>query len=254
MKEHSTIKLSVLGSNGWYATKEANTVCLLIETEDYYVVLDAGGGIYKLDQYVKSDKPIYMFLSHFHLDHVFGFHTFPKFNFSQGITIFGQPGTKEALQTLVNRPFTMPFDKLSFEVTVRELSEGKNDVPFPVEAGYLMHADPCFGYRLTIGERIITYCTDTGYCDNLVKLARDADLFITECVLEVGGKVNPKWPHLSPELAAKAAKAAQAKRLFLNHFGATNYLTHDDREVAKEDAEKTFSPVVVARDGLELDI
>ena len=251
------MKLRVLGSSGWYDTSWANTVCLLIETDDYYVVLDAGGGIYKLDEYVKSDKPIYLFLSHFHLDHAIGFHVFNKFNFKQGVTVFGQLGTKEVLQTLANSPFTVPFERLSYKVRVRELPEGQSgspDSPFPVEAGYLVHADPCFGYRLTIGEKIVTYCTDTGYCDNLVKLARDADLFITECSLRVGEQVNPKWPHLNPELAAQAAKEAGAKKLLLNHFSAANYLTLDDREEAKEAVEKIFSSVVIANDGLELDI
>lgn len=251
------MKLRVLGSNGWYPNNEGSTACLLIETDDYYVVLDAGSGIYKLDEYVKLDKPIYLFLSHFHLDHTFGFHIFAKFKFNQGVTVFGQPGTKEALQTLVNSPFSMPLEKLSYKVAVRELLEGESsspDVPFPIETGYLVHADPCFGYRLTIGDKVITYCTDTGYCDNLVKLAKDADLFITECVLGIGDEPNPKWPHLSPDLAARAAKEAGAKKLLLNHFGMRRYAMLNDREKAKVAAEESFSPVVVAKDGLEMDV
>lgn len=251
------MKLRVLGSSGWYPTHKANTVCLLIETDDYYVVLDAGSGIYKLDEYVKSDKPIYLFLSHFHLDHTFGFHILNKFEFEQGMTVFGQPGTEKVLQTLVNSPFSAPLDKLPYKVEVRDLPEGESvspDVPFPVATGYLVHADNCFGYRLTIGGKVITYCTDTGYCDTLVKLAKEADLFITECVLGTGEQPNPEGPHLGPELAAKAAEEAGAKKLLLNHFGTRRYATLDDRKEAKEAAEKIFSPVIAASDGLELDI
>jgi ribonuclease Z len=248
------MKLNVLGSNGWFDTSEANTVCLLLETDDFYIVFDAGGGLYKLDEFVKTDKPVYLFLSHFHIDHIIGFHTLPKFRFGQGLTIFGQPGTKEILNAYINSPFTMPMEKLPYEVVIKELPEGESEVPFPVEAGYLVHSDPSFGYRLTIEDKVISYCTDTGYCDNLVKLAKEADLFITECALGVGEEGKPSWPHLNPEIAAKAAKDAQAKKLFLTHFGATNYLTNDDREKAKISAEETFSPVVVAKDGLEMDV
>lgn len=251
------MKLSVLGSNGWYSNGLANTVCLLIEADDYYVVLDAGGGIYKLDQYVKSDKPIYIFLSHFHLDHTYGFHIMAKFRFNQELTVFGQPGTKKSLQTLVNHPYTVPFKDLPYKVTVRELSKGDSnppDWPFPIEARYLVHADPCFGYRLTIENKAITYCTDTGRCDNMAKLAKNADLFIAECALGVEEQPNPEWPHLNPKLAAQVTKEAGSKKLLLTHFGAINYLTHEDREAAKASAEEVFSPVVIANDGLELEL
>jgi ribonuclease BN (tRNA processing enzyme) len=251
------MKLHVLGSNGWYPTNEASTVCTLIETNDSYIVLDAGSGIYKLDEYIKDDKPIYLFLSHFHLDHVYGFHAFPKFRFKQGITIFGQPGTKETLQTLMNKPFSVSFENLPFKVSVRDLPEGEtllSDTDLSIETGFLVHADPCFGYRLTVEDKTITYCTDTGYCENMVKLARDADLLITECALGVEEQPNPEWPHLNPKLAAQVAKEAGAKKLLLTHFGATNYLTNENRNEAKTSAQETFSPVVIAKDNLEIEI
>lgn len=251
------MKLSVLGSNGWYATDAANTACLLLEADDCYVVLDAGDGIYKLDKYIKSDKPIYVFLSHFHLDHIYGFHIFPKFRFAQEVTVFGQPGTSEVLQTVVNSPYTMPLEKLSFATAVRELPEGSScppDVPFPIEARYLVHPDPCFGYRLTIDDKVVAYCTDTGYCDNIVALARGADLLITECALAVGQMPNEKWPHLNPEIAAGAAREAGAKQLLLSHFSPGSYVNREDRQKAAAAARGILARVTAAYDGLEFSI
>ena len=72
------MKITFLGTNSWFSTKTGNTVCALIEAEDFYIILDAGDGIHKLGKYFKGDKPIYMFLSHFHFDHIIGFHAMNK--------------------------------------------------------------------------------------------------------------------------------------------------------------------------------
>lgn len=53
------MKVIFLGTNGWYDTKTGNTTCILIETDDYFIILDAGNGIYKIDQYIRSKKPIH---------------------------------------------------------------------------------------------------------------------------------------------------------------------------------------------------
>jgi len=249
------MKINVLGTNGWYADEESDTVCLVIGGEKEYVVLDAGGGFSKLDKYVDSAKPINVLLSHFHYDHIIGFHVMPKFRFEQPVTIFGQLGTKKVLNVLVNHPFTFPLDELPYEVTVRELPEGVShptELAGEVKALPLVHADPCFGYRLNIDGKVVTYCTDTGYCDNILKLAREADVLITECALAPGVDPSEGWSHLNPELAAKAAKEAGAKRLLLTHFSPTYYAGWEDRKKAEAAAQKIFPATTALRAGIEL--
>jgi len=55
------MKVIFLGTNGWYDTKTGNTPCVLIDTKTHYIILDAGDGIYKLDKYITTQKPIYLF-------------------------------------------------------------------------------------------------------------------------------------------------------------------------------------------------
>ena len=43
-----------LGTNGWYDSDTGNTICILIESDDYYIVLDAGNGIDKLYRYYQN--------------------------------------------------------------------------------------------------------------------------------------------------------------------------------------------------------
>lgn len=250
------MKVKILGSNGWYNTGTGNTVCTLIETEDCYIVLDAGEGIQRLDQYVKKDLPIFLFLSHFHLDHISGLHILNKFHFLQPIKIFGQPGTKDILNKIINSPFTVPFAKLKTKIIIEELSEGVNSpplVPFFVEARPLIHWNSCFGYRMEIKEKTIVYCTDTGPRDNLSKLTQQADILILECAKKVG-EPEEGFPHLNPEKAAKIAKAAKAKKLLLTHFDSLTYTTLQERKEAEKIAKKIFPETYACYDEMEIEI
>ena len=241
-----------LGTNGWYDTDTGNTICTLINSEKYHIILDAGNGIYKADRYIHDDLPVYLFLSHFHLDHIVGLHILNKFRFTQGLKIYGQKGTKKVLETIMNQPFTVPLDMLPFPVEVHELSSGPYKVPFALESEFLVHAAPCLGYRLDLDGKIVTYCPDTGVCDNAVKLAGDADLLIAECAHKPGEE-SPVWPHLNPQDAADIARRAGAKRLALTHFDAGRYLTVQERLDAAATVTN-FEGIVVGRDGLVLQL
>lgn len=89
------MKINFLGTNGWYSSPTGDTPCILIDSKNYYIVLDAGNGIYKLDNFIKEDKPILLLISHFHLDHTSGLHTLVKFNCKQGIDIYVAEGRKK---------------------------------------------------------------------------------------------------------------------------------------------------------------
>jgi len=206
------MRVVFLGTNGWYDSDTGNTTCTLIETEDRYVLLDAGNGMHRAGEYMEEDKPVHLFLSHFHIDHIAGLHILVKFNHNKGMNIYGQPGTKEALKGVLKHPYTIPLDELQYKTSVHELPAGRHDVghDYAVECLPLIHADPCFGYRFETDGKILAYCTDTGYCENAVKLARGADLLITECSLKRGQR-NTGWPHLNPDDAARIAHEAGVK-------------------------------------------
>lgn len=225
--------VTFLGTNGWYDTTTGNTICTLISSEKYSIILDAGNGIHKAASYIRQEVPVYLFLSHFHLDHIEGLHILNKFHFSKGLRIYGQKGTREVLETIVNEPFTVPMDKLPYPVEIHELSEGSNRIPFPLECRFLVHAFPTMGFRFELDGKTIAYCPDTGVCESAVLLGRDADLMITECSHKPGER-SPAWPHLNPQDAADMARKAGAKRLALTHFDARRYTTIQERQEAVE--------------------
>jgi len=247
------MKVTFLGTNGWYDTLTGNTCSALVQAADYDIILDAGNGIAKADRYITQDKPVCLFLSHLHLDHIAGLHTLVKFRFKEGLTIIGQPGIAAALNGIVCEPYTIPFPDLPYDVTITELAEGRHTLPFAVECLPLVHPVPCYGYRLETDGKVITYCTDTGVCENAITLARAADLLITECSLKPG-ETSPDWPHLNPEDAIRIAQKAHAQRLALMHFGAEVYRTLDDRRDVQERFLQSYPGLVVTFDDMSLEI
>lgn len=247
------MQVTFLGTNGWFDTGAGNTISTLLQSEEFDIIFDAGNGIAKADRYISQKKPVFLFLSHFHLDHIEGLHTLCKFRFRKGLTIFGQPTSADLLDRFVAEPFTVPLKDLPFAVNVQELSAGTHEIPFRVTCLPLVHPAPCFGYRLELDGKTVTYCTDTGVCDNAVVLGRDADLLITECGLK-SGEESPGWPHLNPENAIGIARDARAKRLALTHFGAEVYKTPDERMSVQARFGKECPGLIAATDGLTVDV
>jgi ribonuclease BN (tRNA processing enzyme) len=240
------MRVTFLGTNGWYDTKTGNTVCVLIETEREYLILDAGNGFYKIDRHIVAGKPIYLFLSHLHWDHIVGLHILNKFHFPQGINIYGAGGFKKYLSAVIRQPFTAPLRALKTPVRLHDLRPGMS-LPFPLVFKRLRHVSSCHGFRLVLEGKTIAYCTDTGLCKNLYLLAREADLLIAECGY-LSGQSRADWPHLNPESAAQVALEAGVKRLALIHFDASLYKTLKHRAKAEKKARRLFPNTLAAKD------
>jgi ribonuclease BN (tRNA processing enzyme) len=251
------MKITFLGTNGWYSSPTGDTPCILIDAKDQYVILDAGNGMYKLDSYIKEDKPVSMFISHFHIDHVSGLHMLAKFDFQQGIDVYVGKGRKKDFETLVNPPFTVGYKPkpenigiLKTEIRLHELSEDGQDIPFRASAIKQHHAYVDHGYRFELEEKTIAYTGDCGFTDASRKLAKDVDLLICECSKKKTGEPD-KWGHFDPVQAAALAKESNIKQLILTHFGASTYTSLEDRKWAEEEAKKIFPQTIAATDGME---
>lgn len=248
------MKIVFLGTNGWYTTPTGNTACILIDSSKHYVIFDAGNGIYKIDKYITQRKPISLFVSHFHIDHVSGFHTLDKFNFSQGMDIYVGEGRKKDFERLVNPPFTIGIKSnpnnitnMKMEVRLHELKEGKHQLSFPLEVIEQYHAFGDHGYRVTLEGKTIAYSGDCGISKGSLPLAKNADLLIHECSFKASHPPN-SWGHVGPLEAAQLAKDAGVKRLILTHFDASQYMA--DRKEAEKAAQSIFPNTIAAEDEL----
>ena len=247
------MKITFLGTNGWYDTDGSHTLCVTVETADAFIILDAGSGLFQMTPDAAKEKPAFLLLSHFHMDHIYGLHGLSKARFPGGLTIMGQKGTEDIIRSIVASPFTVPLENLPYPVKIRELDHMENDLPFDLEYLLMDHSDPCLGYRITDNAGTVTFCTDTGYCENAVKLATDADLLITECSF-LPGETGSDWPHLNPETAARIALESGAKRLILSHFDASRYKRHELRAQSEAAARAVFPDTEASYDGMVVEV
>ena len=247
------MKIVFLGTNGWYDSPTGNTICILIETDESSILLDAGNGFSKADRYIGRNKPVSLFISHTHLDHIIGLHTLNKFEFRKGLTIYCQSGTKAALQTVFAHPYSMPLVDLAYPVDIVEFERIIEKPEYVVQTAALNHSVPTTGFRVSIDNKIIVYCPDTGYCENAVRLSKNADLLIAECAFR-SGEESDHWPHLNPESAARIALEAHVKQLALVHFDAFRYPTPASRLQAQEQAQLIFQKTFAAIDEQVLEL
>lgn len=249
------MKIVFLGTNGWYTNQIGNTACILIDSNEGYIILDAGNGIYKIGEYIEEEKPISLFISHFHLDHVSGLHTLGKFDFQQGIDVYVGQGRKKDFETLVNPPYTIGFnpsprniDNLKTQIRLHELADGDHNIPFPVTVIELFHAYRDHGYRFILEGKTIAYSGDCGVSKESSKLAEKSNVLIHECSYAKdlpGGKI---WGHVTPEQAAKIAKDCGVEKLILTHFDPTHYPTLQSRLDAEGRAREIFPATIAAKD------
>jgi len=100
--------------------------------------------------------------------------------------------------------------------------------------------------------KIIAFIFDTGYCESAIKLAKNADLVITESTyLEEHKKLAEERDHLTAKQAATIAKKANAKKLCLTHL-SRRYMNKENK-VLKE-AKSVFPKSFLAKDLMSIKV
>jgi ribonuclease BN (tRNA processing enzyme) len=115
-----------------------------------------------------------------------------------------------------------------------------------VDTAPTVHRPESVAYRVSDGAgRSMVYSGDTDFSEDLISLARGADLFICESALPDAQKVEG---HLTPSEAGKMADRAGVDTLVLTHL----YPDCDGVDLVAQ-SRKTFSgKVVVASDLMRL--
>ncbi|MGH9591974.1 MAG: MBL fold metallo-hydrolase, partial [Bryobacteraceae bacterium] len=218
----------------------------------------------------QSGDPLeaHIFITHYHWDHIQGITFFAplyspknKFHFYSFRSKFlGPDSLKQVFETQMAHPyFPVNVSAMSAERNFTEISGGESMQieDAKISVFWLNHPQGCLGFRFETPDGIIAYATDNEPGDpeldrNLLKLAKDADIFINDAQYTPEQLAGPRrgWGHSSWLAGAQAAREADARNLVLFH--------HDpdasDREVdgLLRQARQHFDNVWAATEGMAM--
>lgn len=284
-----TLPFHVRGTYG------GNTSCVEVRAGEKRIVLDLGTGARPLgnslmqEMFANKGLDITFLLSHIHWDHIQGLPFFAPlhFNKNQGInnrwTFYGGTRWQEVAQDCLAGqmdPPTFPvswreiekitasmemsdvYDMMSFEIAGSDVH---------VRTRKLDHPQETYGWRLERQGKIVVYTTDNEPRDplnpapGLVDLAKDADLWITDCQYShdvyhgiSGGVARYGWGHSYPDAVAATAAKAGVKHVVLFHHdpASSDKKISEMEETVGELLTKygSSASVSAAYEGLEIQI
>jgi ribonuclease BN (tRNA processing enzyme) len=216
------VQTTIVGSSGSFPGPGGPASSYLIETPGFRLVVDLGNGaLGALQRFAPLDGIDAICVSHLHTDHCIDLCSYfvvqryhpagprPK------IPVYGPAGTAERLAGGVG---TEPGTQISDTFDFRTLEPGTRQIgPLRVTTAHMNHPVETFGFRIEHDGQVLAYSADTGPTDELVSLARGADLLLCEASF-LDGPGQPADLHLTAREAAWHATRADVGELVLTHL------------------------------------
>jgi len=219
------MKLTIVGCSGSFPGPDSPASCYLVEApyegRTYRILLDLGSGaLGAVQKYVGLESIDAVLLSHLHADHCMdlcGFYVVRKYRPGGALPllpVYGPEGTSDRIRSAYD---LQDDETMTREFDFRTYPEGPFTVgPFEVAVTQVDHPVVAYGIRVSAGGRSLAYTGDTGPCEEVVDLAKGADLLLAEASFLEGG-VNPPNVHMTGREAALAATDAGVGRLVITH-------------------------------------
>ncbi len=254
---HEKISLTILGSGTCVPSLKRSSCSVLMEIGHSRLLFDCGPGTMRrlLETGISIFDISYIFLSHTHPDHtgelvpfLFG-SKYPYENRKSPLTIVAGKGFSEFHEGL-KAVYGQWIDLASGILHTLELDSDRHDSlkfdDFSVESIPVEHIEGSIAFKITSPDKTsVVYSGDTDFSEDLIALAKGADLLICESALPDAMKVPG---HLTPSLAGEIATSAGVHKLVLTHF----YPECDRADIEKE-CRKTYSgPLVLAEDLMKI--
>jgi len=215
------MELIVLGSSASYALPGEAAAGYLVRHEGQSICLDLGSGsLSHLFQWQDPADIEALVLSHLHMDHVADIYPLRLYlNFDRPqkqLNVYAPEGAVKQLACVLSPKGFEIFQKM---LVFKTISEGTIQVGnFKLTFAKMTHDIPSFAVKVEAGGKSLVYSSDTTYNEELVELAKEADLLLSEATLNIpveGVK------HMTAAEAGQLAAKANVKRLVLTHVWPT---------------------------------
>jgi phosphoribosyl 1,2-cyclic phosphodiesterase len=249
-----------------------NTSCFEIRLANgTIIILDCGSGIRGLGKSLLrefGEHPIhgYVFMTHFHWDHIQGIPFFGPL-YKKGNVFLFHSVLRKGLELraavegqMVNPYFPVDMSAMGAVRHFFDLDERPIDLNGAIiSSAPLNHPQECVGYRVDADGASFVLATDTEpgspFHDRAVRdLARGADVLVYDAQYTPEQLLGDKkgWGHSSWLEATRIAKEAGVKQLVLTHHDPDNDDAYVDGLVEK--ARQEFPHVVGGAEGMEMEL
>ena len=245
-------KLIFLGTSNAIPDQNHENTHMAVLGKSYNLLIDCGSNpIVRLQEANINVLEITdLILTHFHPDHIFGAPLFLMSSWLMGrqtpLNIHGLKYTLDRVKIMMDafewKTWPNFFPVSFFEVQETELFPLLENNEFKAFSSPVHHIIPTIGLRIEFSDtnQILAYSCDTEPCDEVIKLADQADLLIHESTGNTRG-------HSSASQAGEIATKSGAKTLYLIHYPTDDVSL---RTLTKE-AQNTFSGLVCLAEDLQ---
>lgn len=256
------IRVILLGSGGAVPYADRTTTMMMTVVNNIPLLFDCGtgAGIRIAQAHINTAALGGIFLTHFHADHCVDFPCVVLASYLSGRTealpVCGPQGVKAFVHTMMDELFPY-IQRLVKNVTgaevilkVAEVEEGVvlEGNGWTVTAGKAKHGVPALCYKIHTPHESVVMSGDTEPSEDLVALARNAELLLHECPFPDSIGFAPG--HTLPSELGPIAAKAHVKCVVLTHL-FEEVLGHEAEMV--DTIKKSFpGEVVVGTDLLEM--
>lgn len=239
-----SLRVTVLGSGSPTPSLQRSQPAALVEWDDGHALVDCGDGV--TQQLLRAQrKPAaidHVLLTHLHWDHILGYPAFVWGSWTMGrrsLRVWGPPGTGAMHDHLVAGYYV---DQATWSMELGFNRSGWEDIEVSevaphdtielggctVTVGKVIHPPmQALAYRFDHAGRSVVISGDTARCDQLVELARGADVMVVDACaappppgssparVELIGRLHRY--HASPTEAIQMGRAAGVGTIVLTH-------------------------------------
>lgn len=258
-----------MGTNGFFPSFGRQTACFAIPYGKILILLDAGSGLFRLaekegQKLLRNFQEIHLFLSHYHLDHTFGFYA--AFNIFQGkkVKVFAQQDRQVFSEFVDLSYFPVEYKKVHRNFSWEILETGENKIgDYWVSVNKQNHrTETSLAFLFNFKGKTVAYVTDGEPRKETIEMIRNVDLLLHEHGFSgeeiLNKKVDPVQlknlnkiyncsdGHVTSVGAALIAKEAKAGELVLAHHNPFA----DEKQLSRQLnlAKSIFPKTILAQD------
>lgn len=243
------MKITVIGYRGSFPGKNQAASGYLVESGEYNILIDCGSGVLSAVQnYIDLNEIDAVILSHYHADHISDIYCFQY----QTAAAYKLGMRKKTLEIYAHNS-DAKFQELTYKnFCIANQIDPNSKISFgdlSITFQWMNHGSLCLGMRLEEKGKVFSYSADTEWCDSVLKISQNADVFLCECSL-FNKQIGQLKGHLCAGEAGKLASKSNVKKLVLTHLPQYG----DIDELVKEAKEEFSGEVIKAEMGLVLEL